>query len=152
MNRALNTVTVVAGPTLSLENARRFPLAPLALRMGVVLLVDGEEGGQQPGQALEGRSEIAARLCVSERTVRRWLGPPDRWGHRPGLSWAQADRYAVAAGFMPWQVWPDWSEDGPGEEDLFDRRCRCRPEHRRPMGGECDRCGGRVPLTLGAAA
>lgn len=134
------------------ENPHRFPVEELAVRMGIVLLVDGEEGGQQPGQPLEGQAELAMRLGVSARTVRRWLGMSDRWGHRPGLSAVQADRYAVLVGFMPWQVWPDWWEDVPGEEDLFDRGCRCRSGDRRPVGRECDRCGGRLPVSASSSS
>jgi hypothetical protein len=143
----ITNTTTTAACTFVVENApRRFPLEPLAERMGVLLLADGEEGGQRAGQPLESHAVIAARLGVSERTVRRWLGPSDRWRHRPGLSVRQADRYALMVGLMPWQVWSDWWDDVPGEEDLFDVPCRCRPSLRVPVGVECDRCGGRLEL------
>lgn len=148
------------------REALRFPLEPLVARMGIVLLADGEEGGQQNGQPLESVALIAERLGVSKRTVRRWLRGLDwvawsgssnpsgssRGVHRGGLSWAQADRYAIAAGFMPWQVWPDWEMAGPGEEDLFDHPCRCRLADRVPVAGECDRCGGHLPSSSAAAS
>jgi hypothetical protein len=42
-------------------------------------------------------------------------------------------------------VWPDWWSEAPGEDDLRDRPCRCRPTDRQPIGDECDRCGGALP-------
>lgn len=140
-------VAVMGRATLVAETppgGRRFAVEPLMVKLGIDRLIDGDEGGQQAGQPLEAMALLAARLGVSMRTVRRWLGPADRWGHRPGLSFGQADRYAVAVGLHPSQVWPDWWDDTPGECDLFDRGCRCRPGERVPAGRACDRCGGRI--------
>ncbi len=44
---------------------------------------------------------LAGKLGLSDSTLRRWEqkgGIPDR----------HADAVAVAAGFLPWEVWPDW--------------------------------------------
>ena len=45
-------------------------------------------------------AELAERLRISARTVHRYR-------HR-GLTVLQADRLAVAAGFHPAEIWPDW--------------------------------------------
>lgn len=111
----------------------RYPLRALADRLRITL---GHIGGQQPGQLPEGLADLADRTGMSHRTARRL--------HQLGMTWEQADRYALAAGLHPAWVWPDWSASAPGEEDLFDKRCRCRPALRRPRGVECDRCGRRI--------
>lgn len=120
----------------------RFPVQPLLERLGVLGVTDG---GQQPGQSLQGSSLLAARLRISERMAQFLLeGRPDRPGSVDGLTVDQADRYAIAAGLMPWEVWPNWCATAPGEEDLRAKRCRCRVTERVPVGDECDRCGRRI--------
>lgn len=116
----------------------RFPLEPLARRLGIRLI---QAGGQQPGQLPEGLADLAGRTGMSHRTARRL--------HQFGMTWLQADRYSVAAGLNPSTVWADWFLWAPGEEDLFDERCRCRPGWRRPKGDECDRCGRRIGVSDG---
>jgi hypothetical protein len=99
--------------------------------------VDGLDGGQQPGQPMEGNTALAAVLNVADRSVRKWR-------HAGGFSPLQADRYAIAIGSHPAKIWPDWWDDAPGEEDLEDFGCRCRARSRRPVGEICDRCGGHL--------
>ncbi len=43
---------------------------------------------------------LAARAGVTARTVWRW--------HHRGLTDTQADRTAVALGYHPANIWPDW--------------------------------------------
>lgn len=122
--------------------AVRFPVEPLLERLGVL---GGVGGGQQLGQALEGSSLLAARLGISERMARFLLeGRPERPESAQGLTEDQADRYAIAAGFMPWEIWADWCSTAPGEEDLRAKRCRCKPQDRVPIRDECDTCGRRI--------
>lgn len=137
----------------------RFPVEPLLERLGVL---GGVGGGQQEGQALEGAALLAARLDISHRMAQFLIeGRPERphgggaGSFVPavhGLTESQADRYAIAAGFMPWEVWPDWCSTAPGEEDLRSKRCRCRPENRMPVGDECDTCGRRISRARRKAA
>jgi hypothetical protein len=142
-----------SGTTLDRENAFvdvRFPVEPLLLKLGIVI---ADAGGQQAGQALEGASLLAVRLQISVRMAQFLLeGRPERPGSAFGLTVAQADRYAVAAGFLPWEVWASWLSSAPGELDLRSKRCRCRASERRPIGDECDRCGRRIVSSSRRAA
>jgi hypothetical protein len=122
--------------------AARFPLEPL-LRAADISLAP--HGGQQGGQPLEGDQLLALRLGISERMARYLLhGRPSRPSSLSGLTECQADRYAVKLGLLPWEVWPDWWLEAPGEEDLHARPCHCQRADRRPVGDECDRCGGAL--------
>ncbi len=52
--------------------------------------------------------ELAAIIGVSRSVVnRRKL--------RRGLDAYEADRWSVAAGFLPWEVWPDWLQEVMGD-------------------------------------
>jgi hypothetical protein len=125
--------------------AARFPLEPLLRAAGIEQIHDGEEGGQQPDQRLAGLALLATRLEISHRMARYLLhGRPSRPSSMCGLTEWQADRYAVKLGLLPWEVWPDWCSEAPGEDDLRARPCRCRLEERQPVGDECDRCGGAL--------
>jgi hypothetical protein len=83
---------------------RRYPVAHLAALMRV--------------------DELAAmhRLEVSSIDARAYV---DR-----GVTWKVADRLAVAAGFHPALVWPEWLDDGI-EAVRADERRRAREKRRR---------------------
>jgi hypothetical protein len=73
----------------------RFPLEPLAK------LLDAEHRIADDGQnnAVE---YLALRLRINRQQIFR--------ARRAGLTIAQADRWAVAAGYHPAVVWPEWAE------------------------------------------
>lgn len=55
--------------------------------------------------------ELAATLGVPLRTLHRVL-------HAPVLGWMVADRCAVALGYHPCQLWPDWFPQPQATADL----------------------------------
>lgn len=84
-----------------MTRAYPFALDDLADRLG--LSIDGA-----PGRATIGGLRLLAELTgVNVRHLRRIR-------HR-GLSWLQADRFAVVAGFHPAEVWGEawWLEAAP---------------------------------------
>ena len=65
------------------QDATRFPIARLEARLGDAHAAD-----------------VAAVLRVSARTVFRY--------RKHGLNDRQADRAAIAAGYHPAEIWPEW--------------------------------------------
>lgn len=88
-----------------------YPLAPLAEAMGLS----------------EDKAYKALGINRKTKTVRRIRGE--------GMTADEADRFAVKAGFMPWEIWPDWTVELTGVGmvpcgscgELFDAY---RPGHR----------------------
>lgn len=72
---------------------RPFPIAPLLELTGLSL------------------SRLALRVGASGSVVSRAKGA--------GLTDAQADRWAVACGFHPSEVWPDWFALAPNDTDVI---------------------------------
>jgi hypothetical protein len=66
-----------------MNRGERFPMASLESRLGCTTA-----------------AELARMLCVCPRTVHRYRSH--------GLNPTQADRVAVAVGYHPAEVWPDW--------------------------------------------
>jgi hypothetical protein len=129
--------------------AARFPLEPLLRAAGIPSVAEVHEdgrhvnrSGKRVDQPLAGLAALAERLEVSLRMAQFLMSGGRE--HPAGLSERQADRYAVKLGLLPWEVWPDWWSEAPGEEDLHARPCHCRRADRRPVGDECDRCGGAL--------
>lgn len=81
------------------EGRRRYPLHPLARILGVEL---GRVGGSQPGQPPAGLAALAEHLGISHTMAQRL--------NADGLSDGQADKYAIALGYHPSAIWPDWWE------------------------------------------
>lgn len=82
--------------------APTYSLEVLAARLGVTL---GQQGGQpRRGEhdPATGYAELGLLLGVSRTTLRRW--------RTLGLTEEQADRLAIRCGFLPSEVWPEWSE------------------------------------------
>lgn len=78
-------------------STKRYPIEPLAEALGVTL---GRIGGYQPDAPTEGLAALARSIGASLSTAKRI--------RKEGLTDAQADRYAVAAGTLPELLWPDW--------------------------------------------
>lgn len=93
--------------------AGRYPLDPLAQRAGIVLHQPGRNGAQtSTNQSYHpnGLAALAQRIGVSFDHIRHVA--------RNGLTDRQADRWAVACGFLPSQVWDgDWWDHAPDEGD-----------------------------------
>jgi len=125
---------------------RRYPLAPLMEALRIQALEPGWCDRHHADQRPPSRHDLADIVGVDVRTVERWAadGIPER----------HIDRLAVhIAHRMPWELWPDWTDDDPTEDDLASRDCRCRTTDRTPLdNGTCDRCGGTLPNTARAAA
>ncbi|MFI7484072.1 hypothetical protein ACH9EU_16850 [Kocuria sp. M1R5S2] len=65
----------------------RYPLQPLLDRTGYT------------------PEEFSNLVSLSRATAHRRL--------QRGITWGQADDYAIACGLLPWQVWPEWDEADP---------------------------------------
>lgn len=94
----------------------RFPLAALARRVG----------GQERMARMLGWEDV--------KDMARHMNL-DRMVHQ-GVNWARADEFAVACGYHPMEVWPDWLDcdpslgNGPGRPRR-PRREPCWRELRR---------------------
>lgn len=49
--------------------------------------------------------ELADRCGVNRKAVHNRA--------RRGLSWSEADDFAIRCGFLPWEVWPEWADVNP---------------------------------------
>lgn len=106
-----------------------YPLEPLATAAGIRL---GVIGGQQADGVPVGMTALADRLDVSVSTIKRLA--------RAGLTDAQADRYAIALGHMPHQVWPDlWWQNSPESGGIWGAAARNEAKTACPRGHEYDR-------------
>jgi hypothetical protein len=76
--------------------ARRYPVEPLAHRLGITL----GEPGRPDDDTLHGHQALAARLQISVATARRIADA--------GLTEVQADRAAIRLGLHPANLWPTW--------------------------------------------
>lgn len=60
--------------------------------------------------------EMADRCGVNRKAIHNRA--------RRGLSWSEADDFAIRCGFLPWEVWPEWAEIDPmswvADHDLDD--------------------------------
>lgn len=74
----------------------RYPLQSLADALHITLGDNNSHGGLLT---------LATRLGISHRQAQR--------AHQHGLSWIQADTYAIAAKLHPAVVWPQWLTDTP---------------------------------------
>ena len=84
----------------------RYPLAPLAQALGVQVGPPGVTGTD--GHPV-GHGKLALLLGCDIRTIRRYAAD--------GIPEASADRYAVRAGRLPYEVWPDYYERAVSDED-----------------------------------
>lgn len=89
--------------------ARRYPLQPVADLLGIEL---GRIGGSQPGQPLAGLAALAERLGISHTMAQRL--------NTEGLSYGQADEYAVGLGLHPSALWPEWWHDVEPDPDFYE--------------------------------
>lgn len=88
------------GPRPSGLGAARFPAAPVQALI--------EQRSLQRGLALP---ELAIILRIPLRTLHRIL-------QAQLLGWMVADRCAVALGYHPCQLWPDWFADDPSDDGM----------------------------------
>ena len=49
--------------------------------------------------------DLAARCGVNRKAIHN--------RSRRGLTWAEADDFAIRCGFFPWEVWPAWADADP---------------------------------------
>ncbi len=63
------------------------------------------------------RFDMAALMHKTEASTARELGQlcglTSKSVHNRlvrGIGWAEADDLAIRAGFMPWEVWPEWAD------------------------------------------
>lgn len=91
------TPAVSRPPSASGEtmDRRRFPLKHLADKLGIVVGAPGVNSAD--GHPI-GHGALAERLGIHIRTVRYYS--------RDGIPEASADRLAVKAGYLPWEIWP----------------------------------------------
>lgn len=84
---------------------RPFALEPLARAAGISLGLVGARGFD---------GEPAGLVALAERlgTTPRWL----RSLRTAGLTWDLADRYSVALGYHPAELWPDWWREAEADE------------------------------------
>lgn len=91
----------------------RYPLDPLAHRLGITLHQPGRTGPQDHRYRSEhpaGWTALADRLGVSVHHLRHVA--------RIGLTDRQADRWSIRCGLMPQQVWDgQWWDQAPDEGD-----------------------------------
>lgn len=49
--------------------------------------------------------ELAERCGVNRKAIHN--------RSRRGLSWSEADEFAIRCGFFPWEIWPEWEDFTP---------------------------------------
>lgn len=103
----------------------RLPFADLERLVAVRLGVRAEQGAPQAGWT---DSDLAAVLGVSDWSLRQY--------RRRDLSLDVADRLAIAAGWHPAEVWPDWwalveAVDADRTERTEEARLRRQAQRRR---------------------
>jgi len=49
--------------------------------------------------------ELAERCGVNRKAIHNRV--------RRGISWAEADEFAIRCGFFPWEIWPEWEHVDP---------------------------------------
>jgi hypothetical protein len=72
-------------------------------------------------------TELAAALGRSRAHVYRRL--------KDGVTWGEADDWAIHFGLFPWEVWPAWDEADPAEwADVYDEPTLSAPVEARQSG------------------
>lgn len=83
---------------------RRFPLRHLAEAMGIQI---GPPSVKSADGYPIGHGLIAERLGITTRSVRRY--------QKGGIPEENVDKYAIAIGKMPWEIWPWYYHCGDPE-------------------------------------
>lgn len=122
----------------------RYPLAPLMEALRITTLEPGWDW-HRDSDVFQGLAAVATACGITHRTACRWA--------TDGIPARHIDTLAIhVAGRMPWELWPEWTDDDPTEDDLAARICACRALSTPLPTGVCDRCGGTLAVAVTTAA